>query len=590
MKPWWEKWSGRLEAEIEAFRDLGLEFRLDQAEKAAERVVLVGNFRLSSGREIPLRVIYPDTFPSTRFTAFATDPRDRLSIHQNPLGGNLCLLPRGSVWWRPSLLAADVISDRIELLYSGARVPAEMEYQQGEPVTTYLGYARRGGIIVTEGCFDVPSDLHQGRIRIVLEDDSWLPAEFAGVDGPTGKALLSEVFDPTGEIVRKADANVRALFSGASIPGVWQRLERKPDPREIEQLEAHLNSLFAKMEFKKRPQIGEHRFAIAGLLIPEETQYGVDRLTWLFRVVALRQKSGSGKAGYVRTLRYGVEARSARVPELRAIRNHAVSLVGLGSLGAPLGVELARAGVSELRVADCDYVDPAGGVRWVSDLNAAGASKTLAFSELVRRNYPYTLVRPFDVMIGDTPLERSGATEGDTLAAWAGGSALLIDATAEENVSRVVSAIGDEGRIPQVYLWSYDAYGGVVARVIPGRTGCFHCLSLHLSPAQGGTFGPLPYAIDSNARRVQPTGCSDPTFTGDFASLMPLVDHAARLAYGLLSEGQAGGYPSYSDDVFVLKLREPDGKLVTPRWTSYSLRTHPECQLYNQASSSRQST
>lgn len=586
MVPWWEKWPGRLEAEVAAFRELGLEFAVDVNEKASGRIVLAGDYRLKSGRTISLRVMYPDTFPSTRFTVFATDPKDRLSLHQNPLGGNLCLLPRGSVWWRPSLLAAEVIADRIELLYSDARVPAELEDRQGEPISGYLDYAQRGGIVVTEECFNVPAGVARGRFRIALEDGRWLAAEFSGVGGPAGKALLAEVYDSAGQVIGKADANVRALFSGASIPGVWERLESKPDPREVEQLEARLNELFGKIEFKKRPQIGESRFAAAALLLPEESQYGIERLTWLFRVVALRQKSGAGRVGYVRTLRYGPETRSARVPELRAVRERTVSLVGLGSLGAPLGIEIARAGVGELRVADFDYVDPAGGVRWVYELEVAGQPKTQAIAEFVRRNYPYTSVRKFDVMIGDTPLQRSGATEGNVLEEWVRCSSVLIDATAEENVSRVVSALGDDAQIPQVYLWSYDAYGGVVARVLPGRTGCFQCLSLHLSPEHGGAFGFIPYAADANTRRVQPTGCSDPTFTGDSASLMPLVDHAARVVYGMLSEGQPGGYPSYTDDVFVLKLREPDGKLVTPQWTSYPLRTHPRCQLCSRRASS----
>lgn len=584
--PWWEVWPGRIEAEIGAFRDLGLEFSLDEAEKAAGRVVLAGAFRLRSGREIQLRVVYPDTFPETRFTVFAPNPDDRLSAHQNPVGGNLCLLPRGSLWWRPSLLAAEVISERIELLYSGERVPRELEDQQGEPITTYLGYARRGGIVVTEGCFDVPAEVRQGRMRIVLEDDEWLPAEFEGLDGPVGKAVLSEVLDAAANPVRQADAAVRRLFKGPVIPCVWERLDGKPDPREVEQLEARLHALSEKIEFKKRPQIGSYRFAAAALLMPEETQYGVDRPTWLFRLVALRQKSGKGKAGYVRTLRYGADARSARIPELRGLAKSSVSLLGLGSLGAPLGIELAKAGVQELRVADYDFVDPAGGVRWVTELASAGAPKTLALQALVSRNYPYTSVRPVDVMVGDTPLIRGGETEGDLLDTWATGASLLIDATAEENVSRVVSRIGDASRIPQVYVWSYDAFGGVVARVVPGRTGCFHCLSLHLSPDHGAAFGPAPFARDSNERRIQPTGCSDPTFTGDSASLMPLVDHAARVAYGVLSEGQPGGYPSYTDDVFLLKLREPDGRLVTPQWSSHPLRRHPECPLCNSGSSS----
>jgi hypothetical protein len=136
-------------------------------------------------------------------------------------------------------------------------------------------------------------------------------------------------------------------------------------------------------------------------------------------------------------------------------------------------------------------------------------------------------------------------------------------------------------RIPQVYVWSYDAFGGVVVRVIPGKTGCWYCAQLHLSP-EHGTITDLPFAADPDGlRRVQPIGCADATFTGEAASLTPLVDHAARVAFGILCSGEPGGYPSYGDDLFVLRLREPNGALVTPQWRSFPLRSHPGCPTCN---------
>jgi hypothetical protein len=91
----------------------------------------------------------------------------------------------------------------------------------------------------------------------------------------------------------------------------------------------------------------------------------------------------------------------------------------------------------------------------------------------------------------------------------------------------------------------------------------------------------MPFAKPSERRRVQPLGCADATFTGDAPSLTPLADHAARVAFGILCAGAAGGYPSYRDDLFVLNLREPDGALVTPQWSSYPLLPHPRCPICN---------
>src|SRR5687767_11104390 len=100
MDYWWDRWPGRLEAEVEAFRRIGLKFSVDEAEKAAGRIILRGNVEVSSGETTLVEVVYPDTFPSTRPTFYAT--RLELNRHQNPIEGNLCLIARGSQYWRPS--------------------------------------------------------------------------------------------------------------------------------------------------------------------------------------------------------------------------------------------------------------------------------------------------------------------------------------------------------------------------------------------------------------------------------------------------------------------------------------------------------
>lgn len=197
---------------------------------------------------------------------------------------------------------------------------------------------------------------------------------------------------------------------------------------------------------------------------------------------------------------------------------------------------------------------------------------------LLRRSYPLTKVEAFNLAVGRASLNGRPPSEASLLAAWADGASLLIDATAEDDVSRVVSAYGECLGIPQLYVWSVDAFGGVVVRVVPHKTGCFHCAQLHLS-SEIGTIKGTPFAELSERRRVQPLGCADKTFTGDAPSLTPIADHAARVAFGILCADADGGYPAYRDDLFVLKLREPDGALVTPQWSSYALPRHPECPI-----------
>lgn len=580
LPPWWEEFPGRLEREVAAFRELGLEFVIDEAERARGRIVLAGKYRLSSGQEIPLKVVYPDTYPRTRFVAYATDRADRVSAHQNPLEGNLCLLPRGSIHWDPAMLAARVLAERIELIYAPGGVPPELEDAQGEPVTSYLPCVSNAGVVVDEACFDLPAHANQGRLRLVVDREDWLRASPTDPHAPLGKALVVEVRDSAGTALAVADDAARAAFTGPAVAGVWERIDPAPGARDFEEILERLRALISRSPPKIWTTRGDHRFLFAAVLLREEGRRGRMNPTWAFQLARQRGRGGPIEAMPLRALRYGRHTRGERIPELAAMREATVGAIGLGSLGAPLAVTLARSGVAKLRLADFDQVEPAGGVRWLSDLEGAGAAKTTTLQTLLRRSYPLTKVETFDLAVGRASLIGRTPSESSLLAAWSEGASLLLDASAEDEVSRVVSAYGDRLGIPQVYLWSIDAFGGVVVRVVPRRTGCFHCAQLHLS-SEFGTIKGMPFAEPSERRRVQPLGCADATFTGDAPSLTPLADHAARVAFGILCAGAAGGYPSYRDDLFVLKLREPDGALVTPQWSSYALPPHPKCPICN---------
>jgi hypothetical protein len=179
--------------------------------------------------------------------------------------------------------------------------------------------------------------------------------------------------------------------------------------------------------------------------------------------------------------------------------------------------------------------------------------------------------------VGVSSSERPAQSEAQLLETWIAGAQVAIDATAEDNVSRVIADLAARAGIPQVFVWSVDGYGGVVARVLPGRTGCYHCLSMALDPDHG--FLPSPAPPSDRARtRIQPRGCADPTFTAAAPDLEPLSLHAARVAFGILCEGVVGGYPMFAHDVFVLTHRNPDGSLLSPpNWSAHALSVNPHC-------------
>lgn len=185
MKHWWEIWPGRLEAELEAFSRRGLSFERDEEAWAAGRLVLRGRAPLDDGETAPLVVVYPDTFPETRFVIYA--PALALPRHQAPFGGSLCVMPRDSDHWRPSYLAADWVHSEVPRLVRLVRgTPDALRAQedpQGEPITTYYPYWPAGAIVVPGASLSLPRDVAGGTFKLRhghLPD--WLKPMLAGMD------------------------------------------------------------------------------------------------------------------------------------------------------------------------------------------------------------------------------------------------------------------------------------------------------------------------------------------------------------------------------------------------------------------------
>lgn len=581
---WWERWKGRLEAELDEFERRGLAFQKDPVEWEGGRVVLRGVLTVD-GEQVETVVVYPDTFPDTRFAVFT--PHVRLARHQNPFEGNLCLWPRAGIYWNPLVFAARVVQEEvpylIRLVREGGPKLVAAEDPQGEPITAFFPYYEHGCVIVPEGALTVAPERIAGRFTLKLEstDISWLKHVISPStsDAPAyGKAVLFKVQD-AGYWTAPGDDALTSRFRGPSPSGQWRRMTLPGSARTALEVIHALEAQLPKGAYEQgEVEAGDLRVAVAGILVAEEVRQGVLEDGWIF-VLRVRPvgKKGDGTRVFLRGLRVGPSELGARIPELAALRDRTVAIVGLGTLGAPLAQEFARAQVKSLRLGDPDFVDPGTSVRWLLGLEGAGAPKSTVLAHLLRRNYPYTQVTPLQLRIGDTPRQSSTAraNEGVILDGMLDGASLLIDATAESEVSRALGHAAYSRGLAQMYLWSVDGFGGVVARVIPGRTGCFNCLERALAD---GTITQAPSASSPDQRRVQPRGCADPTFTGSSVDLSPLISQAARVAFSTLCEEVPGGYPRLEHDVFVLSLRSADGALLpVPLWIPHRLERHPGC-------------
>lgn len=564
LKPWWERWPERLEHELEALRATGIPFELDEEARAAGIIKL----RLSptiDGERLRLEAIFPDLYPYVRFEVLAPDLD--LEHHQNPFTKNLCLIGRSTWNWCGGDTLAEFITARLPLVLKAARTGdreavAGIEEQQGEPITNYYPYPKDAMVLV-DGSWSLPPSAGRGEFVIGLLD----------LSGPVLRGAVLKIQEAGGGAVATADPAFSRLYTKL-IRGRWVRAERpiwEADPNRF------LHSVVAAHRDLERPlwnSVQGWRLDVIGVVFPEEVGWSELGDGWIFVVRAEELKSRRRAARglyFARAGRAGRADLSSRVPDLAAVGERRVALVGLGGVGAPSALEFARSGIKELRILDHDIVEPGTIVRWPLGMPAAGLGKAEAIGRFVASHYPYTQVVAWPHRIGN--VLGDGPRDLQVLEELLDGVDLIYDATAEVGLQHLLSDLAGERQIPYVCASTTPGgWGGLVARVRPGQTeGCWSCLQWHLT----GNSIPSPPA--DPAGMIQPRGCADPTFTGAGFDVAEIALAGVRVAVSTLCGAAGKGYPEAQWDVAVIALRNAQGEFTVPIWQTFPLTRHPSC-------------
>lgn len=566
---WVDRFPERFAYELAEFERRGLAFTLDEARLRRDgRVVLRGAIDIEGEPgPVALEVRYPDSFPYFRPEVFA--PNLELRRHQNPVERNLCLLDRSSRAWNPSETAAELIETQVPHLLGLLRGDAEAmtlaEAPQGEPVSAYFPPLAGTFVLIPQELLEVPADAVSGAARIA----------FSPTEPPAlrlrGLLQSASVREGGGRSKRIADAGqpLTGRFAGGrSIEIGWIRIAELPRRREPQALLAAAERAVPGSTRPNWQDVSDGTIAVLGLVFREEIEQGIYGDQWLF-VVQTRHRIGRLTQEGVYTTRgerLSLIDLQARIPQLGALSQRRVALVGLGGLGAPLAIELVRASVGELRVLDFDIVEAGTTVRWPYGLSAINAPKPDFIAQVVGRDYPFTTIIAITHHLGDA-MDTQTESDFDVLYSMFDGVDLVIDASAEIGVQQLVSSIADELGLPQIYLWATEgARGGVVARVIPGATGCWYCLQLALDRESV----PLPARDETGT--VQPRGCASRTFTGAAFDLAPIFAQAARVAASALVSGQRIG----NEDVSVCSLAAMPSP-APPEWLTSPLERQEGC-------------
>jgi len=587
---WYERDGGALlDEELAALSAVCDDVSVEPEARELGHIVVHGTLEAGRLGGIGIAVAYPGTFPHTRPAVYQTEG-ERLDRHQEPVAGNYCLIGRASDQWRPSMKAAELVAglpDLVAAVDAGGEALTEAEDPQGEPYTSYYPTLALTSILVPEDVQNVPASCTSGRmtVQFVQDPPGFVETVWDGKPRPC-RGLLLELRDDEGKVVLTAPNELSDRFTGAILEGTWTRIPRGARP-PIDAAELREDLISRNPDAARRSGKVSKGKAIDlhALIFDDEVRQGEYAASVLFLACVLKKERQPGRfslesATTVRGYVYGRDTLGERIRSVKGLGDRVVSVIGLGTLGAPLVKLLAQAQVGTLRVADHDIVDPNTTVRWPGGIRHSELPKVGVLQGELEQDYPFVSVDPHLLRVGQTPSPadvRGVPPDTDTIDSWLASADLMVDATAESNVTRAVCATAAERGIPQLVLYSVDGYGGVVALLRPGTTGCMHCLDLAL--ADGGHIDPPPAPADGNATRVQPLGCVDPTFVATAPDMLPLVNQAARAAFShLSSDGEHDGYDGLEGDVFVLALRQPDGRpLSVPQWRSYTLTVDAHC-------------
>lgn len=551
-KKWWDVWPGRLEFELQALDQVGIKRRLDP-DALAKGIVRIELELDHDGKTYHLVAIFPESYPFFRPEVLARDLS--LTKHQNPFSGGLCLLDRGTYHWDTDFTLAMLIRDQFPQVYAaamGKKTSNVEEAEQGEPITAFYEFTNDWMILNSLG--PVPPELAHGTFEVKFSRTrpnhplGWL----SRINAP-GFTGLENVPPPQFSLL---------------LRGEWLRLSQAPPEEKASAIEGFLRQqqlLPDKIEFHR---LGDVRVNIIGLLFDEELQIDVRGNAWLF-LVRVKDQTGKIHRHLVRAGRASLAEEQPRISTLEFIRTKKIVAVGLGSLGAPVAIELARAGIGELRVIDHDFIEPGTTVRWPLGLDYAGLNKATAVRRFIELNYPRTKVKPLVARIGAVT-EVSG--EMAALHQLIDGADMIVDCTAERGVHYLLSEIAREQK--QHYIVAYATPGGVggaVARFSPDSArGCWFCFQRALNDQLIQS----PPIIEHDL--IQPPGCAERTFVATNFDLHEVALETMRTICSALSPGRQSDYPTANWNVSILSMQSDDGRQV-PSWQTCSLMPYSDC-------------
>ena len=308
-------------------------------------------------------------------------------------------------------------------------------------------------------------------------------------------------------------------------------------------------------------------------------------------------KAGRGWEG-ITSVRYvpqkvDLYSRSKGILEVDILKDKRVVIIGLGSFGSHVAVELAKSGVGRFSLWDFDRVELHNLMRHSCGINDLGRLKTDAIKDCILGKNPYASVDLFPCDI---------TQNSERLAGEIDSSDLIICTTDNQKSRNLLARMLQKHPKECLYAFALTrAEGGAVFRQKPGGA-CFNCLvengfiepsSEEITDEESARRdGRVPaYASADDANAVVQVGLS--------SDIEPLCNLLEKLALVSLARGQESGIACLDEELtdnlyFWANRRErffaswgplpyPNGKPTILRWYGAEVPKSDTCAICGNA-------
>ncbi|ODA93205.1 hypothetical protein BFX40_10080 [Mesorhizobium sp. SEMIA 3007] len=366
MLPYWEPTCvGRLDFEL---RDLAFfardSLRIDEDQVKNGVLCVQFEWPLASGEACQLRAVFPDSYPFVRpQVSLRGDPEMFPHKRCSPTDGNVCLLGHDAGLWSIEWTLGKLLEKQLANAVNGTG----MEDPQGEPMDfwwniialAFPGYVD-GSYMLIDTAWNV-GDQTEGTLRVSftlqkMDNKIRFQGAVDEIKAKDGTFLATRTYPlPHGLESKKVTGTIQ-----------WRRVSRFAPPSREGWRDGKVQD---QITFGRRAvTTASPAISMSVTVQSMELSHGIDGDTWLFPLfygpaqsfqpVKQGQRGSSPSMIIVPTLRAGASDIGARVPSVGILKDKVIAIFGMGAIGAPVAIELARNNCSHLTVINHDIVEP----------------------------------------------------------------------------------------------------------------------------------------------------------------------------------------------------------------------------------------